>query len=205
MSRNIIAILRGITPPEVQDVARCLLDAGITMIEVPLNSPDPFDSIARLAAEFSDRALIGAGTVLRVEQVARLAQAGGRLVVSPDCNPAVIEATRAAGMASFPGVFTASECFTALRHGADGLKIFPSFVLGPKGLSALRAVLPEGCETYAVGGVGPDNFTEWMQAGATGFGIGTGLFVPGRMLDDIAARARQIVMAYDAAFAGAVR
>jgi 2-dehydro-3-deoxyphosphogalactonate aldolase len=165
---------------------------------VPLNSPLPLQSIERLADAFEDRALIGAGTVLTVTQVRDVLGAGGKLIVSPDCNPEVIEATKAEGMQSFPGVATPSECFAALRHGADGLKLFPSFLIGTKGLGAIAAVLPTGTRTYAVGGVGPDNFAEWFAAGVTGFGIGTGVYKPGMSADDVRDRARAIVTAYDA-------
>ena len=131
MSRPIIAILRGVRPDEVEDIGDVLLASGIDRIEVPLNSPDPYDSIARLARRLGDAAMIGAGTVLEPEQVAQVAAAGGRLVVSPDMNPAVIRATKAAGMASWPGVMTPSECFAALRTGADGLTLFPGSLIGP--------------------------------------------------------------------------
>jgi 2-dehydro-3-deoxyphosphogalactonate aldolase len=199
MSRNIIAILRGLTPDEAIQVAKILIAAGIDRIEVPLNSPDPLDSIARMARTFGAEALIGAGTVLRAAEVAPVAEAGGRLVVSPNCDREVIAATKAAGMLSFPGVFTASECFAALAAGADGLKIFPAAQLGPAGLRALRAVLPRDTPVYAVGGAGPDNFAAWMEAGADGFGIGTALYTPGLSPAEVGARAAEIVAAYDAA------
>ena len=199
MSRNIIAILRGITPDQAVDAAEALIAAGIDQIEVPLNSPDPLRSIAAMAAACEGRALIGAGTVLRTTDVADVQAAGGRLVVSPDCNPAVIDATKAAGMASFPGVFSPTEAFTALRHGADGLKIFPAAQLGPGYVKAIRAVLPPDTPVYAVGGAGPDNFATWFAAGATGFGLGTSLYTPGLPTAQIATRAATIVAAYDAA------
>ncbi len=197
MSRNIIAILRGITPSEAVSVAGVLIDAGIDRIEVPLNSPDPFDSIGRMARAHGARAMIGAGTVLSPADVVRVAEAGGRLVVSPDCNPEVIAATKAAKMQSFPGVYTATECFAAIRAGADGLKIFPAAQLGPAGIKALGAVLPKALPIYAVGGAGPENFDEWIAAGADGFGIGTALYTPGRSVGEIAARAARIVAAFD--------
>lgn len=202
MSRKLIAILRGITPDEVPAITEALIDAGITRIEIPLNSPDPFESIARMVACAGDRAVIGAGTVLDPSEVTRLAEIGAGMVVSPDCNEAVIRAAKAAGLLSYPGVFTATECFAALRAGADGLKLFPAFKLGQDGLSALKAVLPAGTETFAVGGVGPDDFAGWFKAGATGFGMGSNLYKPGASAARVALDAKQIVSAYDCAAGG---
>ncbi|WP_114009317.1 2-dehydro-3-deoxy-6-phosphogalactonate aldolase [Cohaesibacter intestini] len=199
MSRNIIAILRGIEPSEVETAGQGLIEAGITMIEVPLNSPDALTSVRLLAGAYADRALIGAGTVLSVEDVAAVAKAGGKLVVSPDCNPDVIAVTKEWGLQSWPGVMTPTEAFTAIRAGADGLKLFPGSLVGSEGLKAMRAVLPRDVPVYAVGGAGPENFGDWVVAGADGFGIGTALYVPGRSPQDLAERARQVVAAYDAA------
>ncbi|WP_422384133.1 2-dehydro-3-deoxy-6-phosphogalactonate aldolase [Roseibium album] len=199
MSRNLIAILRGLTPAEALPVTGCLIEAGITWIEVPLNSPDALTSIDAMVKAHSADARIGAGTVLSPEQVLQVKAAGGSLIVSPDCNPDVILATKAEDMFSYPGVMTPSEAFTALRNGADGLKFFPASLIGPDGLKAMLAVLPKGTATYAVGGAGPDNFGDWIKVGATGFGIGTALYKPGFSVAEVKERAEKIVSAYDAA------
>lgn len=199
MTRPIIAILRGVAPAEAVPIGEVLVAAGITTIEVPLNSPDPFESIGALSRALGDRALVGAGTVLSPEEVGFVHEVGGRLVVSPNCDAEVIRATVAQGMESWPGVMTPTECFAALRAGATGLKIFPGSLLGPEGLRAIRAVLPRGTRVYAVGGAGPDDFAAWLKAGADGFGIGTALYTPGLAVAEVAARAQRIVAAFDAA------
>ena len=198
MSRPIIAILRGVKPAEAVGIAGVILAAGIDKIEVPLNSPSPFDSINAIVKVYGDQALIGAGTVLTTAQVKQVRSAGGQLVVSPNCDPAVIAATIAEGMQSWPGVFTPSEALAALQAGATGLKLFPGDMAGPKGLKALRAILPFGTQVYAVGGAAPDNFSKWIEASADGFGLGSAIYKPGDTSQTVAAKAQAIVTAFDA-------
>ncbi len=197
MSRNIIAILRGIKPEEVEEIVSALLEQGIDKIEVPLNSPSPFESIERIINRFSGQGIFGAGTVLKEAEVDRLAQLGANMVVSPNCDPHIIQATKAAGMQSYPGVMTPSECFSALNAGADGLKIFPGELVTPKGLKAIRAVLPREALCFAVGGATPDNFAQWREAGANGFGVGSAIYKPNDSVDVITTKAKAIVKAYD--------
>ncbi|MEM6387457.1 MAG: 2-dehydro-3-deoxy-6-phosphogalactonate aldolase [Pseudomonadota bacterium] len=196
MSLPLIAILRGIDPDEAVAVAEALVSAGLTRIEVPLNSPSPFSSIARMVEAVGGAATVGAGTVLSVEDVQKVKAADGSLVVSPNCDQDVIRETKALGMQSFPGVLTPSECFAALQAGADGLKVFPAFQMGLEGLKAVRAVLPATTEVYMVGGVGPENFAEWRKAGASGFGLGSWLYKPGDDVAGIASRAADAVAAW---------
>ncbi|MBD8064606.1 2-dehydro-3-deoxy-6-phosphogalactonate aldolase [Devosia sp. PTR5] len=197
--RHIIAILRGITPAEAGPVCHALVDAGITLIEVPLNSPGALDSIGQAARSFSDRAEIGAGTVLSTADVGAVAAAGGTFIVSPDTNVAVIEETHRLGLKSYPGVFSPTDAFTAIRSGATGLKFFPAEVLGAKGIKAMKAVLPPIVPVYAVGGANPDNFADFFAVGCTGFGLGTYLYKPGMSAADVAERASTAVAAYDRA------
>lgn len=199
MSRSIIAILRGVTPDEVEAIAGTILEAGIDKIEVPLNSPDPIESIGILAKSIGDKALVGAGTVLDIEQVDAVQAVGGQLIVSPNCDVEVIAHTAALGMQSWPGVFTPTEAFAALKAGATGLKLFPGDMAEPAGLKAMRAVLPKDREVYAVGGAGPDNFAQWAAAGASGFGIGSAIYKPGLSVAEVRAQADAIVAAYDKA------
>jgi 2-dehydro-3-deoxyphosphogalactonate aldolase len=198
MSRNIIAILRGIKPEEAEPVCEALFEAGLTTIEIPLNSPQPLKSIGMLAKKFGSVATIGAGTVLTAQEVRDVADAGGRIIVSPSFDAEVVAETKARKLASWPGVLTPSECFAALKAGADGLKIFPCSVIGPAGVKAMRAVLPPQTAIYAVGGAGPANFAAWFAAGINGFGIGTALYEPGRAVAQLRQAAREIVQAYDA-------
>jgi 2-dehydro-3-deoxyphosphogalactonate aldolase len=199
MTRNIIAILRGISPEEAEPVCEALIEAGLTTIEIPLNSPRPLQSIGLLAKKFGSVATIGAGTVLTAQEVRDVANAGGKIVVSPSFDADVVAETRSLKMASWPGVLTPSECFAALKAGADGLKIFPCSVIGPAGVKAMRAVLPAQTAIYAVGGAGPANFAEWFKAGIDGFGIGTALYQPGSSVPQLRKAALEIVQAYDSA------
>ncbi|MBO9412502.1 MULTISPECIES: 2-dehydro-3-deoxy-6-phosphogalactonate aldolase [unclassified Ruegeria] len=199
MSRPIIAILRGLRPTEAADAGAALIDAGIDKIEVPLNSPDPLESIGILADKYGEKSLIGAGTVLTTDQVEAVAGVGGKLIVSPNCDIDVIKRSVSLNLQSWPGIYTPTEAFNALKAGATGLKLFPGVMAGPAGLAALRPVLPAGTQVFAVGGAGPENFSEWINAGADGFGIGSALFKPGMSVPEIAERARKIVAAYDKA------
>ena len=201
MSLPLIAILRGLTPAEAPAIGAALIEAGFGTIEVPLNSPDPLESITALARAFGDQALIGAGTVLSTADVNAVADAGGKLIVSPNCDTDVIAQTKARGLHSWPGIFTPTEAFAALNAGADGLKLFPGAMAGTAGLSAMRAILPHGTKVYAVGGAGPDNFGEWIAASADGFGIGSALYKPGLSTAEVATRAAAIVAAYKEATA----
>lgn len=194
----LVAILRGIRPDEVEAAADALMEAGFTLIEVPLNSPDPFDSIARLARRCEGRALVGAGTVLTVEDVGRVAEAGGRMVISPNTDVRVIAATAERGLASLPGYFTPSEAFAALAAGATALKLFPAEAATPAVLKAQRAVLPKHVPMLVVGGVAPDTMAPWRAAGADGFGLGSALYKPGRSAAEIGAAARAFAAAWQA-------
>ncbi|HUG62266.1 MAG TPA: 2-dehydro-3-deoxy-6-phosphogalactonate aldolase [Methylomirabilota bacterium] len=200
LSRNLVAILRGVTPAEIDAIADALVEAGFEAIEVPLNSPDPLVSIGRLAARLPASVLVGAGTVLTTEAVAAVADAGGRLMVSPNTDPAVIRAAASRAMVTMPGVFTPTEAFAALAAGASALKIFPASALGAAGIAAMRAVLPKDVVVGAVGGVADADFETYAKAGVTAFGLGSSLYKPGFSAADVAVRARAAVAAYDRAF-----
>ena len=189
----LVAIIRGVTPDEAVAVGEALVAAGIRIVEVPLNSPQPFESIDRLAKALGDRALLGAGTVLDPLSVARVKDAGGRLVVAPNTNAQVIAAAVQAGMVAAPGYFTPTEAFVALDAGAQALKLFPAEGASPAVLKAQRAVLPKEVTILVVGGVQPETMTPWLEAGANGFGLGSGLYVPGRSAEEVHRRARAYV------------
>ena len=192
---GLIAIIRGVHPDESEAIGDALVEAGIRIIEVPLNSPSPFDSISRLAKRVGDRALVGAGTVLDAADVARVRDAGGHLVVAPNFNRSVVEAAVASGMVSLPGIFTPTEAFAALSAGANGLKLFPAEAASPKVVKAIRAVLPREAPLIIVGGVSPDSIAGWREAGADGFGLGSGLYKPGMQAAEVLGTARAYVQA----------
>jgi 2-dehydro-3-deoxyphosphogalactonate aldolase len=189
----LIAIIRGVTPDEAEAIGEAIFDAGIRIIEVPLNSPQPLKSIEKLAARFGDRALVGGGTILKVGDVANVRASGGRLVVSPSTNSEVIAAAASEGLVSMPGYFTPSEAFAALEAGATALKLFPAEGASPAVLKAQLAVIPKDVPIFAVGGIGPDNMQPWMDAGASGFGLGSGLYKPGQSAAETSEKARAYV------------
>jgi 2-dehydro-3-deoxyphosphogalactonate aldolase len=191
----IAAILRGVKPDEIDAVGDALVEAGVTIIEVPLNSPQPFESIRCLAARHGGHALVGAGTVLEAGDVARVADAGGKLIVAPNFDADVVRAAKAAGLAALPGVMTPSEGFAALKAGADGLKLFPAEIIPPAVFRAWRAVFAADTLMLAVGGVGIDNIAVYRDAGASGYGIGSALYKPGRPVAEIGRLARALVTA----------
>lgn len=201
MAPGIVAILRGVRPEEALEMGAALLDAGIRIIEVPLNSPQALLSIERLAASFGGQALIGAGTVLSATQASDVAAAGGRLIVSPNMELAVIERTLQLQLDSLPGVMTATEALAAVAAGAKHLKLFPGSSCGPAHLRALRDVLPAAIRIWAVGGAGESNLHEWLKAGAAGIGVGSALFTPGTRPETVGARARDLVAAWRQAHA----
>jgi len=203
--RPLVAILRGIRPEETAGIIDALVEAGFEAIEIPLNSPEPLRSIEIAAKRAPNECLIGAGTVLTTAEVERLADAGGRLMVSPNIDTGVIKAASGNGMVTMPGVFTATEALLAASAGASALKFFPASVLGPSGINAIRAVLPKGMEVGAVGGVSERDFDAYAKAGIRTFGLGSSLYKPGATAAEIGAKARAVITAYDAAFGGASR
>ena len=189
----LVAILRGVRPDEVEAIAAALIETGFSLIEVPLNSPDPFTSIERLARRFGEQALIGAGTVLSVDDVARVHHAGGRLIISPNSNPEVIRATVGAGMTSMPGYFTPTEAFAALSAGANALKLFPAEAAHPAVIKAQRAVIPRSIPLLVVGGITPDSMAGWLSQGSDGFGLGSSLYRAGQGAADVRRSAEAFV------------
>jgi 2-dehydro-3-deoxyphosphogalactonate aldolase len=204
LRRGLIAILRGVRPGEALAIVEALVAEGFECAEIPLNSPDPFESIGLVAKTFGDRCLIGAGTVLSRDEVARVVEQGGRLIVSPNADPLVIGEARASGVLSMPGVFTATEAIAALHSGTSALKFFPASVLGPAGIAAIRAVLPPATVVAAVGGVSDASFGGYAKAGVRMFGLGTSLYKPGDTAAEVRVKARAAVAAYDLATVGAV-
>lgn len=199
LKRNLVAILRGIKPEEIEGVVAVLLEAGFEAIEVPLNSPEPFVSIEKARRLAPASCLIGAGTVLEVAQVDRLKDVGGNLLVTPNVEPAVIERAVVHGMVTMPGVFTATEALLAARSGAAALKFFPASALGPSGINAISAILPKGLPIGAVGGVSDADFAAYLKVGVTCFGLGSSLYKPGASAAQVAEKAKRTIAAYDAA------
>ena len=199
--RPLVAILRGVQPHEVVEIATELIDAGFGIIEVPLNSPDPLNSIGKLAETFGSKAIIGAGTVLTANEVDQVMDAGGRLIVSPNMNETVIRRTKERDGLSYPGVFTPTEAFSAIDAGADALKFFPASLHGPEGVKAIKAVLPPSMPVFAVGGVSVPTIGDWLKAGTNGFGIGSNVYKIGWKAEKVASEAAAFVQAYDAAAA----
>ena len=195
----LIAILRGITPEEAGPVGRALAAAGFAIIEVPLNSPHPLDSIGLLCAELGDSCLVGGGTITAPTQVNEIARVGGRLIVMPHSDLVTVRAAKAAGLACTPGVATPTEGFAALENGADALKLFPAEQLGPPVIRAWRAVFPPETLFIPVGGITPDNLASYWSAGADGFGLGSALYKPGMQVGDVSSRARAFIDAWHAA------
>ncbi|HZY62012.1 MAG TPA: 2-dehydro-3-deoxy-6-phosphogalactonate aldolase [Edaphobacter sp.] len=195
----LIAILRGVQPEEVESIGAALQEEGISIVEVPLNSPQPLESIARLARRFGGEMLVGAGTLTEPSQAAQVAAAGGRIAVTPHADTAVVSAAKAAGLIAVPGFFNPTEAFSLLRAGADAIKLFPADVLGPGMLKAMRAVLPKEAMVIPVGGIGAAQIAAWHDAGANGFGIGTAIYKPGDDAQAVGAKARALMDAVRAA------
>ena len=195
--RPLIAILRGITPLEAESVSDILIEAGISIIEVPLNSPQPFETIERMVKFHGNKGIFGAGTVLKEYDVYRVQEVGGKIIVSPNLNTLVIKKTKELNMYSIPGVFTATECFDALDSGADALKFFPASLLREENFKSLNAVLPENTISIAVGGISENTFPSWLKVNINGFGLGSNLYKPGMLVEEIKLKAENIVKCYD--------
>ena len=197
--RPLIAILRGITPLEAESVSEVLIESGINIIEVPLNSPKPFETISRMVEFHGDKGIFGAGTVLTEDEVLKVADVGGKIIVSPNSNPSIIKKTKELNLYSFPGVFTPTECFQALDAGADALKFFPASLLKAKNFKAISSVLPKNIISIAVGGINENKFNKWLEVDITGFGLGSNLYKPGMLVEEVKLKANQIVKSYDVA------
>lgn len=198
--RGLVAILRGVKPDEIDDIAAALIEAGFEALEIPLNSPDPFRSIEKAVLAHGDQCLIGAGTVLTAENVDQLADVGGRLLVSPNINQSVMKRAADHKLVTMPGVFTPTDAFTAIDLGASGLKFFPASVLGPAGIGAIMAVLPDDLPIGAVGGVSDDDFADYGSKGISVFGLGSSIYKPGLSAEEVSQRAQKTIQAYDAVF-----
>ena len=195
--RPLIAILRGITPLEAESVSDVLIDAGISIIEVPLNSPQPFETIERMVKFHGENGIFGAGTVLKESDVYRVQEVGGKIIISPNLNTLVVKKTKELNLYSIPGVFTATECFDALDNGADALKFFPALLLKEENFQALQAVLPDKTISIAVGGISENAFPSWVKVNITGFGLGSNLYKPGMLTEEVKLKAQKIVRFYD--------
>ena len=195
--RPLIGILRGITPLEAESISDVLIEAGITIIEVPLNSPQPYKTIERMVKFHGKSAIFGAGTVLHVNEVQTVSDCGGQIIVSPNLNTLVVKKTKDLNMFSFPGVFTPTECFDALQSGADGLKFFPASLLKEENFMAINSVLPTNTISIAVGGIDEKKFSSWLNVNISGFGLGSNLYKPGMLIEEVKLRAQEIVKAYD--------
>ena len=195
--RPLIGILRGITPLEAESISDVLIEAGITIIEVPLNSPQPYKTIERMVKFHGKSAIFGAGTVLHVNEVQTVSDCGGQIIVSPNLNTLVVKKTKDLNMFSFPGVFTPTECFDALQSGADGLKFFPASLLKEENFMAINSVLPTNTISIAVGGIDEKKFSSWLNVNISGFGLGSNLYKPGMLVEEVKSRAQELVKAYD--------
>ena len=198
--RPLIGILRGITPLEAESISDVLIESGISIIEVPLNSPEPFKTIERMVKFHGKNGIFGAGTVLKENEVKSVSDCGGQIIVSPNLNTLVVKKTKDLNMLSFPGVFTATECFDSIQSGADGLKFFPASLLKEENFNALNAVLPKNTISIAVGGINEKDFSSWLNVNISGFGLGSNLYKPGMLVEEVKLRAQQIVKAYDKNF-----